>query len=109
VAGAKKPPGRPPRFTPDVAWRVIALLTAGSTVEATAADVGVTPRSIQAWRSRAWSHDPADRQYVEFERAIQRGRLAAAEVGQRSRLVDESTELQPLDELFADLDADFGR
>jgi hypothetical protein len=104
VAGAKKP-GRPPKFTPEVAWRVIALLSAGTTVDAAAVDVGVTPRSIQAWRRRAYSRAPADRGYVEFERALQRGLLAAAQTAERSRIV-EARPLQSLDEFLRDLAVD---
>jgi hypothetical protein len=106
VVGAKKPPGRPPKFTHDVAWRVIALLAAGSTVKDAAADVDVTPRAIQTWRKRAYSRDPADRAFVEFERALQRGLIAAAEIDQRParEISMPNIEIQPLDELLRDLD-----
>jgi hypothetical protein len=106
VAEPKKPPGRPPKFTHDVAWRVIALLSAGATVKDAAADVGVTPRAIQSWRRRAYSRDPGDREFVEFERALTRGWIAAAESGQRSRIVD-ARPLQSLDELLRDLASEF--
>jgi hypothetical protein len=109
VPSAKKTPGRPPKFTPDVAWRVIALLSAGATVKATAADVDVTPRAIQSWRARAYSSRPEDRLYVEFEQALTRGLIASAESGQRASAVNGPTEPRALADVFTDLERDFTR
>jgi hypothetical protein len=80
---------------------LLARLVAGYTNSAAAQAVGITPRTLQLWRKRAYSTRPEDQPFVEFERALQRGLLAAAEVGQpRARdLVVPAT----LDELLADL------
>ena len=102
MAGAKKPPGRPPTFTHDVAWRVIGLLTAGSTVKDAAAEVGVTPRAIQLWRARAYSSRQEDATFVAFEQSLQRGLLAAAKAGQPG-----PPTLVPFSQLLADLDDGF--
>ena len=80
---------------------MIAELAVGSTLKHAAAAASVTPRVVQQWRARAYSRDPADQPFVDFERALQRGLLAAAEVGQPR--VDAGMKLQPLDELYADL------
>jgi hypothetical protein len=96
--------GRPPKFT-EVAWPLLAQLVAGRTFTAAAAEVGVSPRSVQLWRKRAYSSRPEDQPYVEFEQALQRGRLAAAETGQRvaepGAVVDPAG-LATLDELLAE-------
>jgi hypothetical protein len=59
---------------------------------------------VQLWRKRAYSSRPEDRPYVEFEQALQRGKLAAAETGQRVAepvAVVDPGELPTLEELLA--------
>jgi hypothetical protein len=105
-------PGRPSKLTNETAWRVIALLAVGSTLEAAARDVGVTPRAIQLWRQRAYSREPADQPFVEFEQALTRALIARGEIEQRTRMpgtgvgdVPGTSAAQP----FAELLADFAR
>jgi hypothetical protein len=97
--------GRPPKFT-EVAWPLIAQLVAGKSVTAAAAEVSVSRRSVQAWRKRAYSARPEDQPYVEFERAIWLGRVAAAETGQRlaepGAVDDPAAGLAPLEALLAE-------
>ena len=103
----KKPrrPGRPSKLTSTTAAELVARLTRGDTISRAAADVGVTRRSVAAWRARAYSSRPEDRPYVEFEQSLTRGLIAAAEHERRERPVA----LQPLDDLFADLERGFAR
>jgi hypothetical protein len=108
--GEKKMRGRPPKFT-EVAWPLIAQLVAGKSVTAAAAEVGVSRRSVQAWRKRAYSARPEDQPYVAFEQALQRGKLAAAETGQRVAepgALFNPAGLPTLDELLADFAVDVG-
>jgi hypothetical protein len=101
-------PGRPSKLTPDVSSELLALIVAGVPIGHAAAEVGIDRRSVARWRARAYSTRPEDRPYVKLEQAIQRGKLAAAEVGQRSH-VDEPSDLRPLADVFADLERDFAR
>jgi hypothetical protein len=75
--------GRPAKFTPALGWQLVALLVAGASLGHACAEVGISVRTAQRWRARAWSRDPADAPYVEIERALWVGRVAAAQVGQR--------------------------
>ena len=54
------------------------LLAGGASVAAAARECGVSVRSVQAWRARAWSPRPQDRPYVELERRVQAARVEAA-------------------------------
>lgn len=94
--------GRPSKLTNDTAWTLVGLLVAGRTLNDAAAAVGVSPRTVQRWRKRAYSSRPEDAAYVEIEQALWRGKLAAAEYGQRR--VETPVALVPLDELYRDLD-----
>jgi hypothetical protein len=97
--------GRPAKFTPDLGWRLVALLVAGVPLVRACEELGISPRTAQRWRARAWSRDPADQAYVEIERALWVGRVAAAELGQPSHREDVA-ELQPLDDVLADFARD---
>src|SRR5262249_2624864 len=97
-SSAPRPPGRPSKLAHDVAWRLIALIVSGVPIAHAAADVGVDRRSIERWRRRAYSSRPEDQLCVELEQGLQRGLLAAAEVGQRR------VTLEPLDVLLANFD-----
>jgi hypothetical protein len=116
VSGETKPrrPGRPSKLTPDVSSELLALVVAGVPVMHAAAKVGIDRRTVARWRRRAYSSRPEDRPYVMLERAIQRGKLAAAEAGQRvsvpgTLIRSSSSTLRPLADLFADLEHDFAR
>ena len=74
----KKSRGRPSKLTPDLVDRLVALVADGASVSAAAADVGVTLRTVQAWRARAFSRDPRDAAHVAFERRLQAARVDAA-------------------------------
>jgi hypothetical protein len=75
--------GRPPKLDGKLAAEIAGLLIAGSSTTDSAQTLGLTRRSIPGWRSRAWSRDLRDVDCVALEQMIQRGRLAAADVGQR--------------------------
>jgi hypothetical protein len=85
-----------------------ALLIAGHTLVDASHEVGVTPRAVQKWRRRAYSRDPRDADCVAFEQMLQRGLLAAAEVGQTTSTSQsyevDALGLQPLSALLAEID-----
>jgi hypothetical protein len=89
----------------DVADEVVALITAGHSITSAATQVGVSRRSIQMWRRRAYSRAPEDAPYVAFEQYLQRALLAAARSAIRHVVADRLPVFQPLDELFLDLEA----
>ena len=90
--------GRPPKLATEIA----ALLIAGSTTTEVAQMVGVSRRSIVGWRARAWSRDARDQHCVALERMVMRGKLAAAEIDQRSPHEPQWSTLPSLAELLAD-------
>jgi Homeodomain-like domain len=93
--------GRPSKIG-DVGVQAAALLIAGYTTTEAAAMVGVARRTLSGWRARAYSRSAEDRPFVEFEQMVQRGRLAAAQVGQpQARGGAPNT---PLAELLRDFD-----
>jgi Homeodomain-like domain len=106
VATAQKIPrrgrGRPAKLTDVLAIEIAALLLAGHSTTEVAERLGVSRRSIQHWRRRAWSRDERDAACVLLERVISVGR-AAAVVGIRSG----PSPLVPLDDLLRDLDVGF--
>jgi hypothetical protein len=59
-----------------VADRLVELFEQGATLTAAAAEIGVTRRTVQAWRARAWSREPRDLAYVELERRLLAARSA---------------------------------
>jgi Homeodomain-like domain len=65
------PPGRPGKLTPALGDRLVELLAAGASTTGAAAQLGISRRTVQVWRARAWSRQPQDRPYVELERRIQ--------------------------------------
>ena len=85
-----RPPGRPTKLDDVVADRLVALVSAGATITDAAAELGVTRRTVQLWRARAWSRDPRDAPHVELERRLRdalAGGVGAA--GQPTRSLDE--------------------
>jgi hypothetical protein len=90
--------GRPPKLDHALACEIAARLIAGETISDVARECGVSRRSIAGWRARAWSRDERDAACVQLEQMLWRGRVAAAEAGQRR--VDMNPRLEPLDELF---------
>jgi Homeodomain-like domain len=71
VSIAQKTPkrGRPSKLTPRLAAEIVAKLTAGASVTTAAAEVGISRRTFQMWRRRAYSRDPRDLAYVAVELA----------------------------------------
>jgi hypothetical protein len=65
-----RPPGRPTKLSPELADRLVALLADGATTTAAAAELGVTRRTIQLRRARAWSRDPRDAPFVELAKRL---------------------------------------
>lgn len=65
-----RPPGRPTKLDAAVADRLVELLGAGVTITEAATELGVTRRTVQLWRARAWSRDPRDAPFVELERRL---------------------------------------
>jgi Transposase len=65
-------PGRPSKLTPQVAVQLAEQLGAGAAVGEAARAVGVSRRTLQLWRARAYSSRPEDQPYVSLERRIQR-------------------------------------
>jgi hypothetical protein len=106
-APRKREPGRPSKFTPDLGWKLVALLVAGVPLVRACDEIGISPRTAQRWRARAWSRAPGDAPYVAIERALWRGRGAAAELGQSSQAKDVA-QLQPLDDVVADFARELG-
>jgi Helix-turn-helix domain len=76
--GAPRRPGRPSSLTPEIADRLVQLLASGVTLTDAAASIGVTRRSVQNWRHRAYSSRLQDRPYVELEKRLQRMELERA-------------------------------
>jgi hypothetical protein len=97
----EKKPGRPTKCTPATASQLVALIARGDTVSAAADSVGITRRSVAAWRARAYSSRPEDAPYVEFEQSLTRALLAATE---HDRRFDEPVVLRPIDDVLRDLD-----
>jgi Homeodomain-like domain len=62
--------GRPTKLTGDVADRLVDVLAAGATLHDAAAIVGISPRTLRAWRRRAWSRAPEDAPFVKLERRV---------------------------------------
>jgi hypothetical protein len=75
---ATKIRGRPSLLTPEVADRLAGLLAGGATVPDAAAAVGVSVRTVQRWRARAWSQRERDQPFVALERRVHAARVAAA-------------------------------
>jgi hypothetical protein len=71
VVGANKS-GRPSKLTPERADQLVALLGAGVGVADTARELGISRRTIQVWRARAYSTRLEDQPYVDLERRIWR-------------------------------------
>jgi transposase len=93
--------GRPTKLDASTSARFAALLIAGASVTGAANEVGVSRRTATGWLAQAWSRDPRDAEAVRLVQMIQRGKLAAAEVGQRSARTP-GTRLLTLSELLAD-------
>jgi Homeodomain-like domain len=98
VTETKSRPGRPPKLDSKLAGQIAALLIAGHTTTEVAQIVGVDRRSIARWRARAWSDRETDRDCVELEQMITRGKFAAAEIGQPRHMskLTPALALQPL-------------
>jgi hypothetical protein len=62
--------GRPSKLNNRVADRLVALVSAGSTLADAAHELGVAPRTITGWRARAWSRRPQDSTCVQLERRL---------------------------------------
>jgi transposase-like protein len=71
ISAMTHPGGRPSLLTADFADRLVAELAGGATLGGAAAVVGVNPRTLRAWRQRAWSRRPDDLPYVQLERRVQ--------------------------------------
>jgi hypothetical protein len=98
-----KPPrrrGRPSSLTPERADTLVGLFAAGATVTDAAATVGVTRRTVELWRARAYSTRPEDRLYVDLEKRLQQALVERAARPWEAVLAGVTA----LDEL--DLDAD---
>jgi hypothetical protein len=75
--------GRPAKLDDRLATEIAARVLVGEPTTSIASALGVSPRSIYLWRSRAWSRDPRDRFCVELEQMIMRGMTSYAKLGQR--------------------------
>jgi hypothetical protein len=106
VTETKSRPGRPPKLDSKLAGQIAALLIAGHTTTEVAQIVGVDRRSIARWRARAWSDRETDRDCVELEQMITRGKFAAAEIGQPRHMskLTPALALQPLHQLLREFD-----
>jgi hypothetical protein len=62
------------------------------------------PRLISTLFHFTGRRHPEDATFVPFEQTLTRGLIAAAEAGQRPRVGDGLSALQPLDGLYAELD-----
>jgi hypothetical protein len=82
-------PGRPSALTRERADRLVALLSAGETVTSAAATLGVSRRTVERWRARAWSREPRDAPFVVLERRL-RDVLRARDVPDELELEDWS-------------------
>jgi hypothetical protein len=69
---ARRRPGRPTKLNDELADRLVLLVEAGVPLSSAATTLGVTARTIQLWRARAYSTRPQDRPHVELERRLQR-------------------------------------
>jgi transposase len=68
-------PGRPTRFTPDLAIKLICLVDDGMTRKAAAARVGIGERTLHDWQARGRRGDPDFRFWMsELEAAADRAR-----------------------------------
>jgi hypothetical protein len=74
---AQKPGGRPSKL-PELADRLVELMAGGATVTAAAAELGISRRTLQTWRARAYSREPHDRPHVLLEQRVQAARVEAA-------------------------------
>lgn len=92
VVAQKLPPGRPSKLTPERAERLVELLAAGATTAQAAEALGVSRRTIQVWRARAWSRESRDAPYVALER-----RLRARSLHERRTPRVEAAEPEPED------------
>jgi transposase-like protein len=117
------PGGRPTLLTADVADRLVAELAAGANLSDAARVVGISDRTLRAWRARAWSRAREDRPFVELEQrvraALARARIAPIEppreepwqaVASRLALSNPDVWGSPADlfDLALDVDAPFG-
>jgi transposase-like protein len=64
--------GRPALLNRELADEIVAHLAAGATLGEAARACGVGPRTLRAWRKRAWSPRAADRPFIALEKRIQR-------------------------------------
>ena len=64
---AQKPLAAPTKLTPEVVDRLVGLLAGGASSATAAQAVGVSRRTVETWRARAWSQRPQDRLFVELE------------------------------------------
>lgn len=71
----KRGRGRPTRLSEEVIDSLSLYMKLGFTPGQAARAVGIGPRTLRRWRSRAWSRAPEDRACVQLEQ-----RLHAAEV-----------------------------
>ena len=94
-------PGRPTLLDEELADRLVALLESGATITDAAFALGVSRRTIERWRARAWSREPRDAPFVELERRV-RDALAA----QTPSATPDELELEDWRELAARLEAD---
>ena len=62
--------GRPLRLTAELAELIAAELAASASLGEAARAAGISPRTLRAWRERAWSSRPEDRPYVELEQRL---------------------------------------
>jgi hypothetical protein len=70
AADIRRGPGRPGHLTAELADALVGQVAAGATLGAAARACGIGPRTLRAWRRRAWSQRAADRDYVQLERRI---------------------------------------
>jgi transposase-like protein len=62
--------GRPTLLTPELGEPIALQLAGGARLADAAIACGLSPRTLRAWRRRAWSSRPEDRAYVELEQRL---------------------------------------
>jgi transposase-like protein len=70
--------GRPGLLTPELADALVARVSDGATIDEAARSVGISARSVRAWRRRAWSSSPTDAPYIALERRLLQAQALAS-------------------------------
>jgi hypothetical protein len=65
-------------MTPELADAIVAQLALGASLDDTALIAGISPRTLRAWRARAWSTSPRDAPFVAFEKRLRDVRAVPA-------------------------------